>query len=104
MMPLTTRDDVDGFDEIYHQLTQLDLAVYTPAEFILPSRRSKYEQAYSDDLEGISRNVSLEGQQKGIRALMTVNLLKRLESSVHAFRITLGKLAANHEASETAAR
>ncbi len=95
--PLTTRDDVDGFDQIYDQLTQLDLAVYTPAEFILPSRRSKYEQAYSDDLEGISRNVSLSGQQKGIRALMTVNLLKRLESSVHAFRITLGKLEANHQ-------
>jgi hypothetical protein len=94
--PLTTRDDVDGFDEIYDQLTQLDLAVYTPAEFILPSRRSRYEQAYNDDLEGISRNVSLQGQQKGIRALMTVNLLKRLESSIHSFRMTLGKLKANH--------
>ncbi|MBB5353834.1 superfamily II DNA or RNA helicase [Haloferula luteola] len=94
--PLTDREDVDGFDEIYNQLTQLDLAVYTPAEYILPSRRSRYQETYKDDLEGISRNVSLEGQQKGIRALMTVNLLKRLESSVHAFRITLGKLEANH--------
>lgn len=94
--PLTSRDDVDGFDEIYNQLTQLDLAVYTPAEYLLPSRLSKYEQAYNDDLEGSSRNVSLTGQQQGIRALMTVNLLKRLESSVHAFRMTLGKLEANH--------
>jgi SNF2 family DNA or RNA helicase len=95
--PLTTRNDVAGFDEIYTRLTQLDLAVYTPADYILPSRRSKYEESYSDDLEGISRNVSLAGQQQGIRALMTVNLLKRLESSVQAFRITLGKLEANHE-------
>lgn len=96
--PLTTRDDVHDFDEIYQQLSQLDLAVYTPAEFILPSRARKYQESYRDDLEGISRNVSLTGQQRGIRALMTVNLLKRLESSVHAFRITLGKLAANHQA------
>lgn len=94
--PLTTREDVYGFDEIYKQLTQLDLAVYTPADYILPSRRSKYQDSYGDALEGISRNVSLEGQQRGIRALMTVNLLKRLESSVQAFRITLGKLAGNH--------
>jgi hypothetical protein len=28
---------------------------------------------------------------------MTVNLLKRLESSVHSFRITLGKLAKNNQ-------
>lgn len=96
--PLTDREDVHDFDEIYNQLSQLDLAVYTPAEFILPSRISKYEDSYDDDLEGISRNVSLTGQQRGIRALMTVNLLKRLESSVHAFRITLGKLASNHRA------
>lgn len=96
--PLTDREDVHDFDEIYNQLSQLDLAVYTPAEFILPSRISKYEESYNDDLEGISRNVSLTGQQRGIRALMTVNLLKRLESSVHAFRITLGKLASNHRA------
>jgi superfamily II DNA or RNA helicase len=96
--PLTDRKDVHTFDAIYHQLTQLELAVYTPADYILASRRSKYEESYREDLEGISRNVTLAGQQRGIRALMTVNLLKRLESSVEAFRLTLRKLAATDEA------
>jgi len=95
--PLTDRKDVPPFDGIYEQLSELSLACYTPANYILPSRSSKYEQSYGDDLEGISRNVSLSGQQLGIKALMTVNLLKRLESSVHSFRITLGKLARNNE-------
>lgn len=95
--PLTHRTDVHDFDAIYEQLTLLDLAVYTPGEFILASRKSKYEESYRDDLEGISRNVSLAGQQRGIRALMTVNLLKRLESSVQAFRLTLNKLAATNQ-------
>jgi len=90
--PLTDRTDVHNFDAIYEQLTLLELAVYTPAEYILASRRSKYDESYRDDLEGISRNVSLAGQQRGIRALMTVNLLKRLESSVQAFRLTLRRL------------
>ncbi len=94
--PLTTRDDVPGFDAIYQQLSLVTLAAYTPAEYLLASRRSKYEESYRDELEGISRNVSLAGQQQGIRALMTVNLLKRLESSVQSFRITLAKLAANN--------
>ncbi len=95
--PLTHRTDVHDFDAIYEQLTQLELAVYTPGEFILASRKSNYEETYRDDLEGISRNVSLAGQQQGIRALMTVNLLKRLESSVQAFRLTLNKLAATNQ-------
>jgi len=95
--PLTDRKDVPDFNGIYDQLSELALACYTPANYILPSRLSKYEQSYGDDLEGVSRNVSLSGQQMGIKALMTVNLLKRLESSVHAFRITLGKLARNNE-------
>ncbi|GHC41226.1 helicase-related protein [Roseibacillus persicicus] len=92
--PLTEREDVPSFSEIHASLTALTLAVYTPASYLLPSRRSKYEGSY-EDLEGISRNVSLEGQQAGIKSLMTVNLLKRLESSVHSFRITLGKLYRN---------
>jgi SNF2 family DNA or RNA helicase len=94
--PLTDRDDVHDFDAIYEQLRLIDLAVYTPASYLLDSRRSKYEETYRDDLEGSSRNVSLVGQQQGIRALMTVNLLKRLESSVQAFRLTLRKLASNN--------
>lgn len=92
--PLTEREDVPAFSEIHASLTALTLAVYTPASYLLPSRRAKYEGSY-EDLEGISRNVSLEGQQAGIKSLMTVNLLKRLESSVHSFRITLGKLSRN---------
>ena len=88
--PLTERPDVPSFSEIHASLTSLELSVYTPAKHLLPSRRAKYESSY-EDLEGISRNVSLDGQQAGIKALMTVNLLKRLESSVHAFRLTLGK-------------
>ena len=95
--PLTDRPDVPLFDGIYEQLSELVLACYTPANYILPSRLSKYEQSYGDELDGTKRNVSLSGQQKGIKALMTVNLLKRLESSVHSFRITLDKLAKNNE-------
>jgi superfamily II DNA or RNA helicase len=95
--PLTERKDVPEFNEIYRQLSELELACYTPGSYILPSRLAKYEQSYGDDLEGVARNVSLSGQQRGIKALMTVNLLKRLESSVHSFRITLGKLAQNNQ-------
>ncbi|MGC4013103.1 MAG: helicase-related protein [Luteolibacter sp.] len=91
--PLTSREDVPKFDAIYGQLSALCLACYTPANYILPSRQGKYDPTYGEDPDNAARNLSLVGRQEGIKALMTVNLLKRLESSVHAFRITLGKLA-----------
>ncbi len=92
---LTNRTDVIGFNAIFEQLTMLTLAVYTPMAFVQPSRRSKYEPDAEDDFTGAS-NLGQSGREKGLQALMTVNLLKRLESSVHSFRLTLQSLADNH--------
>lgn len=92
---LTNRTDVIGFNAIFEQLTMLTLAVYTPMAFVQPSRRSKYEPDAEEDFTGAS-NLGQSGREKGLQALMTVNLLKRLESSVHSFRLTLQSLADNH--------
>lgn len=94
--PLTHRSDVIGFRDIYNRLSLLKLAVYTPANYILASRLARYEDLVASDLPSGQRNLSLSGREKGIQAIMAVNLLKRLESSVHAFRLTLEKLRSNH--------
>ena len=96
--PLTHREDVIGFDEIYTELTQLQLAVYAPVNYILPSRLAKYEELYDTEVEGGRGRLRQADRERSLQSLMTTNLLKRLESSVEAFRITLGKLQANHKA------
>ena len=93
---LTNRADVIGFNAIFEQLTMLTLAVYTPLLFVQPSRRSKYEPEDAENFSAAS-NLGQSGREKGLKALMTVNLLKRLESSVHSFRLTLQSLADNHD-------
>lgn len=93
---LTQREDVIGFNEIFGQLSALTLAVYAPIAYVQPSRLSKYQDLYDPDGDGSTRNLNQSGREKGIQALMTVNLLKRLESSVHSFRLTLQSLADNH--------
>jgi superfamily II DNA or RNA helicase len=90
--PLTQRTDVIGFNGIFSQLSLMKLAVYAPVNYILPSRLAKYEQRYDTELEGGARRFRQADREKSLQALMTVNLLKRLESSVEAFRITLDKL------------
>lgn len=73
-----------GYEAIYEQLRELNLAVYTPSDFLLPSRRWRY---FSD--EDKRKGLSLAGRELGIRHLMCTNILKRLESSVDSFRQTL---------------
>ncbi len=94
--PLTERVDVMGFNEIFEQLSQLKLSVYTPAAYIFPSRVKKYTDLYSEQSGDKRGNLSLTGREQGLQALMTVNLLKRLESSVASFRLTLQSLRDNH--------
>lgn len=63
---------------------KLNLAIYIPTDFLLDSKRAKYVDP------GV--NIDRAGRENSIRRLMCINLLKRLESSVHSFRITLERI------------
>ncbi len=93
--PLTHRGDVMGFNDIFGQLSLLKLAVYAPISYILPSRIRKYEEMYDTEVEGGRSRFRQVDRERSLQALMTTNLLKRLESSVEAFRLTLGALQSN---------
>ena len=87
--PLTQHAGVIGFNEIFDQLSGLRLAVYAPVSYILPSRMAKYEAMYDTNVHGGKSRLRQADREKALQRLMTINLLKRLESSVHAFRLTL---------------
>jgi superfamily II DNA or RNA helicase len=94
---LTHRPDVIGFNEIFARLSMLKLAVYAPISYILPSRLAKYEALYDTEVGGGKGKLKQADREKSLQALMTTNLLKRLESSVQAFRLTLQSLKDNHQ-------
>jgi SNF2 family DNA or RNA helicase len=94
--PITHRTDVIGFNEIFDRLTLLKLAVYAPVSYILPSRLAKYEALYDTEVKGGGAKLKQRDREKSLQSLMTVNLLKRLESSVQSFRLTLRSLRRNH--------
>jgi hypothetical protein len=95
--PLTHRTDVIGFNDIFNQLSILKLAVYAPISYILPSRLPKYEALYDTEVGSGKTKFKQADREKSLQALMTTNLLKRLESSVQAFRLTLQALRNNHQ-------
>ena len=76
-----------SYNEIYTSLLRLNLDIYTPSKFIHESKRDIY-----DDSAGNNRNVNSSGREEGIRTLMRISLLKRLESSVNSFSLTLQRV------------
>lgn len=85
---ITELKDVISYRNISSMLDMLSLAVYIPTEFLLPSKRAKYVGP---------ENTNRSGREQGIRKLMSIALLKRLESSVYSFRITLKKVMSKVE-------
>lgn len=85
---LTDLESAINYNEIYGQLMSLNLSIYTPSNYILPSRLEKYNDLDQKKSGGISQ----KGREKGIRRLMNINLLKRLESSVHSFKLTINRI------------
>lgn len=94
--PLTRREDVFDFNGIFTQLSLLKLSVYAPISYILPSRLRKYEELYDTQVGSGRSKLKQIDRERSLQALMTTNLLKRLESSVEAFRLTLRSLHKNH--------
>ena len=86
--PLTDLADAPTFSEIAEKLNWLNLSVYTPSNYIQPSRLHLYQVDYGDEGSGLS----MAGREKGIRKLMAINMLKRLESSVNSFRLTVERI------------
>lgn len=81
---ITDADIGVTFEGINSSLQKLNLEVYVPTDFILPSKASEY---------GLdSSTISRAGREMGIRRLMGINLLKRLESSIYSFKKTVEKV------------
>ena len=85
---LTDLNNAINYNEIYELLVQLNLHIYTPSNYILASRLEKYK----DLTHNKGENLTQTGREQGIRRLMSINLLKRLESSVNSFQLTLTRI------------
>ena len=85
---LTDLSDAINYNDIYNLLMSLSLMIYTPTNYIMPSKLAKY----IDMTHHKGNSLTQQGREEGIRRLMSINLLKRLESSVASFRLTIDRI------------
>lgn len=87
---LTNLKNAINYNEIFEQLIDLNLSIYTPTHYIHKSKMAKYAELYGDNKVNIG--FTQANREQGIKRLMAINLMKRMESSVYSFNLTLKRI------------
>lgn len=88
--PLTEK--TINFESIAEQLTLLNLSVYSPLNYIKKSKVQMYAEKYDKKVKSGTGTFTQVDREKSLQILMRINLLKRIESSIDSFRLTLNDI------------
>nr|WP_181711040.1 helicase-related protein [Enterococcus hirae] len=87
---IDTQDNVSSIKDVNDEIKSLNLSLYQQMAYVLPNRKARYEELYdTQTARGIFRQ---EDRETSLTGLIRVNLLKRLESSIHSFTLTVSRM------------
>ena len=98
LKPITVKSEIDtnhqfpAVEEIYREILGLNMAIYSPMRYVLPHKRAYYEQKYDTVVKGGKSVLKQSDRERSLIYLITSGLLKRLESSIRSFNLTLSKI------------
>ncbi|MFJ8551242.1 helicase-related protein [Streptomyces sp. NPDC093676] len=106
--PINIKADIDtdgdfrSIKDLNDEIRRLNLAAYSPMQYVLPHKRAEYDEKYSTRLSGGKGTFQQADRERSLVNLLRVNILKRLESSVESFRLTVSRQLADVERRLTA--
>lgn len=99
LKPLNIKADIDSknefipLSELNKLIRSLNLAIYSPIKYVLPSKVAEYSRKYDTNTgKSIFKQTDRE---ESLVHLMRINILKRMESSIYSFGITISKILQN---------
>jgi superfamily II DNA or RNA helicase len=104
LVPINTKADVDlagefrPIREINNEIRRLTLGAYAPLRYVLPHKQAAYDEKYSTKISGGGRFFRQVDREESLIHLLRVNILKRMESSVSSFALTIKRQLADVEA------
>lgn len=99
--PKNIKSDVDlqgsfpSIRVINDEIRRLNLAAYAPLRYVLATKQAAYDEKYSTKVRGGEGFFRQADREESLVHLLRVNLLKRMESSVHAFALTVQRQLAH---------
>jgi len=103
LKPINFKPDVDragefrSIREINNEIRRLSLAAYAPLRYVLPGKQEAYDAKYSTQVRGSETVFRQTDREESLVHLLRVNLLKRMESAVSSFSLTLERQLADVE-------
>ena len=98
MEPLNIKSDIDSagefpkLEEINKEIMRLKLAAYSPLSYVLPNKKDQYSKKYDIEVKGGVSVFKQTDRENSIIHLMRASILKRMESSIHSFGLTIAKV------------
>jgi hypothetical protein len=102
--PINIKADVDStgefrsIREINLEIRRLNLASYAPLRYVLPHKQAAYDAKYSTQIRGGESFFRQVDREESLIHLLRVNVLKRMESAVSSFRLTVQRQLKDVEA------
>lgn len=99
LKPINIKADIDTaglfppLRDVNRDIRRLNLSAYAPLRYVLPHKVPEYSRRYDMEVQG-GRSFRQLDREESLIHLMRVNLLKRMESSINSFALTVGKLLA----------
>jgi SNF2 family DNA or RNA helicase len=95
LTPINIKADVDtagqfrAIREINLEIRRLNLASYAPMRYVLPHKADAYDAKYSTEIRGGESIFRQADREESLIHLLRVNVLKRMESAVSSFALTI---------------
>ncbi len=104
LKPINVKCDIDlagefrSIRELNQEIRRLNLAAYAPLRYVLSHKQAAYDKKYSTEVAGGKGYWRQVDREESLIHLLRVNVLKRLESSVHSFKLTVQRQLGDVEA------
>lgn len=104
LKPINIKADVDvagdlrSIREINNEIRRLNLASYAPLRYVLPHKQGAYDKKYSTQIRGGEGFFRQADREESLIHLLRVNVLKRMESAVPSFALTVQRQLRDVEA------
>jgi hypothetical protein len=104
LKPINIKADVDRagkfrpIADINLEIRKLNLASYAPLRYVLPARQKAYDEKYSMQVRGGESFFRQADREESLIHLLRVNILKRMESAVSSFALTVDRVLGDVEA------
>ncbi len=89
---IDTNNEFSNLDEINNKISLLTLGIYSPLYYVYPNKLESYEQKYDISVKSGKSVFKQIDRDRNVVGLIRVNLLKRLESSIESFRLTIKRI------------